>query len=218
MANPVWLDQVRDAAERLGLPPEYTERLLEELDDHAEELDDAGEPHDRLGDALTIAGEAAAGYRSGRFSGRHPLFAFVLGPIFVFMFVWSLYTAFGDIVLGTFLIVAGEPGLAWGMGTVAFLEGFLVPAVTFAAIESYHRGSGRPRSWFYGGCLVVVCLAPFLVLEFGPATSSSPPSVFVKLELRRNGTELSAQMLSFLAIGAAVAFRSRRARALPITV
>jgi hypothetical protein len=93
-----WLENLRNELVRQKLPPFYVERLVSELSDHVNDFMedpmrmDATDLHDAvrpLGLPSEIAASAAAEFRGQRFSGRHPVVAFVLLPIVSLPLMWA---------------------------------------------------------------------------------------------------------------------------------
>jgi hypothetical protein len=77
MVNPAWLEALREKLAHQGLPPQYIERLVQELRDHYTDLIDEGtsmEPEkisaadERMGHPTHLAEVAADEYRKRHFS------------------------------------------------------------------------------------------------------------------------------------------------------
>jgi hypothetical protein len=111
-------EQLLAELQRHGLPRNYIQRLLDELDDHLADLQDernsdmntARKPdlnqtdskasessspdivnlQDRLGDPTQLAAFASKQYHNRSFLGRHPIFTFVAAPIPVMILSWTV--------------------------------------------------------------------------------------------------------------------------------
>ncbi len=82
--NPSWLDLVRQRLAKHVLPPNYVERVVEELADHLEDLkkeNAEADTYSRLGDPEQVAEAAVVTFRRRSFLGRHPTAAFLVFTI-----------------------------------------------------------------------------------------------------------------------------------------
>jgi hypothetical protein len=104
MMNPSWLDLVRQRLAKHVLPPNYVERVVEELADHLEDLKEENveaDAYSRLGDPEQVAEAAVITYRRRSFLGRHPVAAFVVFGISPVIPQFVLFVV-GEMVLMTF--------------------------------------------------------------------------------------------------------------------
>ena len=135
-----WLEDLRNEFVRQKLPPLYVERLVAELSDHlndfmedqmsmdATDLYDAVRP---LGLPSEIAARAAAEYRGRRFSGRHPVVAFVLLPIVSLPLLWA--AAFCSLLI-LLLALGIESGGTATTGPIADWARWSLPAIVLGIL------------------------------------------------------------------------------------
>jgi hypothetical protein len=136
-----WTERVEFELSRRGVPARYRRRLLAELRDHAEDLKEGmmmpteDVLNARLGDAETLAAQAAEEYRQSRWTSRHPLLVFGLLPLPVtLLVVIATLVLFGLVAYGIGWLVAGDvddlprPAVvalaysaAWGVRFVPFV-------------------------------------------------------------------------------------------------
>jgi hypothetical protein len=103
MDSQPWPEQLRCELSRQGLPPQYIDRLVEELADHVLDSQtehasmEAQPAFERLGTTTHLAAAARREFDRHTFAGRHPVLTFVLGPIaFVpLLFVACMLLFFG---------------------------------------------------------------------------------------------------------------------------
>jgi hypothetical protein len=103
--NRNWLERVRQACARRGLPRPRIERMVEELEDHLADLaadatveSSAGGPEvladERLGSPDQLASAAVANLRARSFAARHPAWTFLALPIPITILGWGLLLTF----------------------------------------------------------------------------------------------------------------------------
>jgi hypothetical protein len=135
-----WLNELRAEFARQNLPPFYAERLVVELSDH---LNDYLEDHmstdakdlrsvvSRLGTPGGIATVAGREFRRQRFSGRHPVVAFVVLPLLTLPLLWS--TTLAGIVAAAALL-GFEKGSAAATGPMAEWGNWCLPGIVFGMV------------------------------------------------------------------------------------
>jgi hypothetical protein len=93
-----WLDQLRELVKQQGLPPQYVERLFEELNDHFQDIQeekmrmDAEQvcsPETRMGEPSELAQLVGSEYRKRSFSQKHPVVMFAVMPVLLLLAIWS---------------------------------------------------------------------------------------------------------------------------------
>jgi hypothetical protein len=128
-----WLEELRAELERRRLPPPYVERLASELSDHLTDfLEDrmSTDAKDlrgvigRLGSPSRVASAAAAEYRRGRFSARHPVVTFLVMPVVSLPVLWIACIAG---IVATLKLLGLESGSPASTGPVAEWAWALVP-------------------------------------------------------------------------------------------
>ena len=163
MATRHWLERVRRAVVRSGLPAGYADRLASELRDHAE---DCGDPA-ALGDPDAVAASAVAEYRRGRLAGRFPVLAQLLAPLLFALVGWVGYIHAGVWVVERFGDTHDPLSLAVAEALV-LASRFVVPLAAVGVLWQLHRRSGRPRGWFAAGGAVVTVMAACYFVRFTP--------------------------------------------------
>jgi len=189
MANRNWHDRLVAALRRQGLPNDYVDRLAAELADHAtdislEEASMEAQMDDRLGSPGELALVAIRQFQQRTFAGRHPVIAFLAGPIVTlaatFVISFLLIAAFVlalDLIVGTALganDVANLPPTPFEMGlmqTANTVVRFLPFAST--SLIFYYLGcrTGR-RAWGTVACGIVAITA------LGFHSAIHPPGVY----------------------------------------
>ncbi len=97
MDDQPWLNRVRQRLAKHVLPPNYVERVVEELADHLDDLKEESteaDAYSRLGSPEQVAEAAVVAYRRRNFLGRHPLAAFLVFAISPVIPWLVLYCAF----------------------------------------------------------------------------------------------------------------------------
>jgi hypothetical protein len=98
MVNPPWLEELREQVKQQGLPPQYVDRLLQELSDHFHDVQEekkgmgAGKvctPSTRMGEPSDLAQLIGSEYRKQYFSQRHPVLMFALMPVLLLLGIWA---------------------------------------------------------------------------------------------------------------------------------
>jgi hypothetical protein len=101
-----WLEQLRELVNRQGLPPQYLERLVEELSDHFQDIQEEKKrmdaeqictPDARMGEPSELAQFVGSEYRKRCFSQKHPVVMFAVMPVLLLLGIWS---ALGLLVYG----------------------------------------------------------------------------------------------------------------------
>ncbi|MGL4549589.1 MAG: HAAS signaling domain-containing protein [Gemmataceae bacterium] len=212
MATGRWLERVRAALLRHGLPEDYAERLVGELADHADDLDAGGAAIDRLGDPEGLAQEAVAGYRSASFAGRSPVLGLLVLPAAAGFAGLCLYTLFADLMIEGVALAVGpaHPAVRAAAAALVGAAGFAVPLAVCVAAWPIHRHSGRPAGWYVGACALIGLLAALLVTTW-EAQPQGCPAVFVEWALGPSWWQL-AHGAAPLAFGWAWALRLSSAR------
>jgi hypothetical protein len=208
--DPVWLEELKSELVRRRLPPDYVARLVEELSDHIDDFledqmsTDALESNlvvERFGSPHEVASRAANEYRGRRFTGRHPLFAFVVLPVVALPLAWSA-SVFGLIGAGA-AWKSLNPGLSsdalspWGVAGMKLLCTALLvlPAALLAALFAWLAArSAVARKWPIIGCTILGLLvgpAQFSMyvsplpnkstIMLGMGVSTSPSAIFREL-------------------------------------
>ena len=185
MKNRPWLDAIKADLTRQGLPPEYIERLMEELNDHAFDLMEEMKmntetthtvtPQQRIGTSDEIAEMATVNYRQTRFAGRHPWLTFFIAPIpttALMMFVFFLLALglFETIpwLLGDTWQVEGKAIDQWPAGLVLLARlldlaiKFLPSVLAVIWFCRLARRGGRSIRWALPACLLVAWFSSLL--------------------------------------------------------
>jgi hypothetical protein len=93
-----WLEQLRELVNRQGLPPQYLERLFEELSDHFQDIQEekkgmdaeqVSTPDTRMGEPSELAQVVGSEYRKRSFSQKHPVVMFAVMPVLLLLGIWS---------------------------------------------------------------------------------------------------------------------------------
>ena len=94
-----WLEQLREQlVKQQGLPPQYAERLLEELSDHFQDIQEEKKrmdaeqvytPETRMGEPSELARFVGSEYRKRCFSQKHPVVMFAVMPVLLLLGIWS---------------------------------------------------------------------------------------------------------------------------------
>ena len=106
MANPLWLDDVRERLADKRLPPKYVRRLLDELSEHLEDLKEENmsteaNAYSRLGEPEQVAQAAIITYRRHSFLGRHPVATFLVFAVSPIVPLVALVVLVGALVWGS---------------------------------------------------------------------------------------------------------------------
>lgn len=173
MANRPWLDEVRERLADQGLPPNYVQRLADELSDHledikAENMGMKSDAYSRLGQSEQVAEAAVTAYRRRSFLGRHPTAAFL---VFAVSPVASLI-ATASVVYCTFAVVCvvlwdiAFIDQLWQVETCGFLAwavttlvSIVIPAILVSVLYcelAHYLGIGR--KWIVVACTVLAAL------------------------------------------------------------
>src|SRR3954451_13056140 len=112
MVGPPWLEELREQVKHQGLPPQYVERLLQELSDHFQDIQgeekgmDAEQvciPDTRMGEPGDLARFIGSEYRRQHLGQKHPVVMFAVMPVLLLLAIWA------GLMLLAFLI-DGVPG------------------------------------------------------------------------------------------------------------
>src|SRR5262249_52472400 len=161
---PQSLDWLFQELNRQGLPPQYVRRVVRELKEHQDDLRDEGSEAaleantggsaaaGRLGDPQQLADTIASSFRARHFSGRHPIWAFVVAPIPLVLLGWiALWVAFLCLELLLASMVGEEyfhehHGLvAAGVTVFSYLNRVVPSAMAALVLCRLARRSGRTR-------------------------------------------------------------------------
>jgi len=191
MVQPPWLDRLRRELRKRALPSTYSARLIEELTDHITDV----QKENRSMDALTSADEkmgspellASVAERELirlTFAGRHPIVAFVIGPIPAIILTLSGMITLLQIC--GWLIPAFTGGSATPDGTHTptanewtLIYGFLffwrtVPFVLTAWFFIRLGRRARRPVWGLAACGIVASVATLFCTSMRPATDQHP--------------------------------------------
>jgi hypothetical protein len=92
-----WLEQLRELVNRQRLPPQYVERLVEELSDHFQDIQEEKKRMDaeqvctadaRMGEPSELAQFVGSEYRKLCFSQKHPVVMFAVMPVLLLLGIW----------------------------------------------------------------------------------------------------------------------------------
>jgi len=86
------LAALRSRLLRKGLPRDYVDRLVAELDDHHDDAgaEGASAAESPLGDLDSLIQATVREYRRRRFAGRHPVLTFLIAPLPLVVMKWVL--------------------------------------------------------------------------------------------------------------------------------
>ncbi|MEX0676650.1 MAG: hypothetical protein WD063_06215 [Pirellulales bacterium] len=225
-----WLSQLR--AELVGrrLPSQYVERFVWELSDHVIDFledrmsTDAKDLHgvfDRLGAPGAVADSAAREYRQGRFSRRHPIFAFVVLPILALPALWVGYVM---AMMATAKILGLESGKVdtsgaiwqWANACLPFvvLGMLLVPVGLAAAFFcTLAIKAGVSWKWTLVACFVLALLGGLVSSQFVLPTEYTQGKLMIGFRLAVYPSASQAlQFLLPLSIGGWVVWRQIKGR------
>lgn len=210
MPPPRWLDQVRRAVVRRGLPADYADRLVTELREHAE---DAGNDPAALGPPEAVAAAAVRGYRSDRWAGRHPVLTQLVAPLFTALFGWVVFVNAGvwlvDRLGGTH-----DPISLAVAHVLVFASRFAVPQAAVGGLWWLHRRSGRPRWWFAAGGATVALFAATYAIHFTPPGEAADHEPEVLVLFTRPESWWSAAQAAAVALPVLMLARPDRPRSL----
>lgn len=193
--------KLRDELTRQGLPHEYIERLLAELDDHYTDLLEerssfvgaarkleynsvSNEAEQRLGEPVQLAVFAAEHYHNRSFWGRHPWLTFGLLPLP--MFVASLvFFAIALVTVGAscayvlehlFHVSAPEPQDHFVLQTVmmVLISWYIVvlpPIVVALLLCRVYRRNSIDQRWPILGCGLVAVATSLFSITYRIATA-----------------------------------------------
>jgi hypothetical protein len=200
MPNHPWLEALRADLHRQGLPADYIDRFVQELDDHIEDLileqeanmhtevretkaDLAEVVEGRLGSREELSHRAVSEYRRESFTSLHPVLMFLIAPIPAVILCWALFFPLACLapeglgfVMGYGLGLIHEPVTNWPPAftwTVRHLHGlsaFIPPALVILLWCRLFRRSGRARRWGMASCLLIAMTAGIYFTRLEPPT------------------------------------------------
>jgi hypothetical protein len=220
------LDRLRGDLTRRGLPRDYVERVVAELDDHRDDLraeatDEGTAPRvveqtsgDRLGDPRGLAEFVTAQYRARTFAGRHPIVMFLVAPVPVALLAWSLGCTAGALVTGGILAAftdqAPSSVYAWLNRSLSIVLTFLVPGLVTILFSRLAYRAGHGWRWQCASCLILTLMTGTfqMSLNFSPIPQASTLTVGLRMP-----PHLLAMLLP-LAVAGLFAWRYRANRQL----
>ncbi len=166
-----WLEQLRELVNRQGLPPQYMERLFEELSDHFQDIQEekkrmdaeqVSTPDARMGEPSELAQFVGGEYRKRRFSQKHPVVMFAALPVLLLLCIWS---GLGLLAYGIGGMLAGPAGPAESVVSLTKTEQLIccgiiwLPVALTAVI--FCRAAQRQRVSWRRPMLTAATLAVF---------------------------------------------------------
>jgi hypothetical protein len=211
------LETLRRDLVRRGLPHDYVERVVGELNDHDNDL--RGEGHDpaaadpaaeRLGDPAELADMVTAQYRARSFVGRHPVLTFVVAPIPAALLAWVLLFVVGAIVFQGPLVAfenhISPNAFVWSGWAQTQVLVFAMPALVTLVFSRLAYRAGHGWRWQCVSSLILIVLAG--VLRSGLTVSSGAHDGTLMIGFWLPPHPLP--MVLPVAIAAAFLWRSRR--------
>ena len=177
MAKPQWHDRLRHELRKRGLPTTYSARLIEELTDHFADLQrenpcmDVQTPADeRMGSPELLAAVARQELDCVAFAGRHPIVAFVMGPIPVAILALIVIGLIAGVFIGP-QGIHSPTSLDW---IVVYLFIYVIRLLPLALAWLYIRlGARVGRSvWGVAACGLMAFFALNIRANIGPATDT----------------------------------------------
>jgi hypothetical protein len=222
-----WLEELRAELDRRKLPPFYVERLAGELSDHltdfledrmSTDAKDLRGVMGRLGAPSHVASAAAAEYRRGRFSARHPVVTFLVMPLVSLPVLWTACIA---AIVATLKLLGLESGSPASTGPLAEWAGavmpylvvglLLVPAALSAAF--FCRLANKAAlswKWSMATCLLLAVFGGLVALRIVLPRGSMQGQIAFGFSL--NAHPSASQILQFLlplVIGGLATWRRR---------
>jgi hypothetical protein len=207
-----WHDEVWQRVIRCGLPPDYAERLVTELGEHAE---DAGDPT-VLGSPAVIAATAVSGYRSGRLAGRHPVLTQLVAPLLVALLGWIMCVN-GSIWLVERIGGTYDPLSLTVAHLLVFVSRFAAPLLAVTGLWWIHRRSGRPRWWFAAGGAIIALLAAMYSIDFTPPSQAIDHEPEVIVEFTHPSSWWAVVQVAAVVVPVMLVARLDRARSLAMS-
>lgn len=174
---------------RRGLPVEYAERAVAELEDHRQDLlaeaerdglpGEAAESlaAERLGNTKTLSRKIVRDYRRRSFAGRHPWWTFVAAPLPTMVLAWAalILTIWGaaeaaKLVIGDWggPIDLCKPNPPWVHPAVCALLFLIVnfgPTATACIYAWLASRGGHGLRWLTAACLPLALVAAILFFK-----------------------------------------------------
>jgi hypothetical protein len=203
MASQHWRDRLLAELHRQGLPSSYVSRLVEELTEHANDLFRENPSMDaetnvdaRLGTPEQVAAVAKAEFGRRTFAGRHPVWTFLVGPVFAVVgsfvgtfltvtlvwlaLAWLIDTATG----GSLLAVDARDGQPSTFGPWLLFYSYssimrFVPFALSAWIFVWLGHRSGLRRWSIVACCMVAVLALFFRSKVTPENALGEAQWFV---------------------------------------
>jgi hypothetical protein len=241
MSNHPWLEALRGDLMRQGLPADYVARLVQELEDHVEDLfleqencmhTEVPEKNpslrdgleQRLGSREQLMDRAVAEYRQRTFTGRHPVWIFLIAPIPAAIVCWALFFPLASLVLEGMAFVLGsglglihEPAeewpqaFIWAVRNLHLLSAFIPPAIVILIWHRLFRHSGRTKLWGIASCLLIALIAGLYVTRLVLPTADTKGNLQVGFGLTTSPTlQQVAQFVLPLALGSYLVIRAGR--------
>jgi hypothetical protein len=176
--SPPWLEELSEQVKRQGLPPQYVERLLQELSDHFRDIQgeekgmDAEQvciPDTRMGEPGDLARFIGSEYRKQHFSRRHPVVMFAVMPVLLLLAIWAglLLLAF---LIGSVLGEAAAPVVGGFMAQLIDYGVIWLPVTVTAVI--FCRAARHRRVDWHWSLLTAATLAifPGMTVSLTPST------------------------------------------------
>jgi hypothetical protein len=175
------LDRLRGDLRRRGLPHEYVERVVGELDDHKADLEEEGRRQglapenagasaaDRLGPPSRLADAVVEHFRRRSFLGRHPILTFLVAPAVLTLLAWAVCDAVVAplcFALGATVASPTTLGAINGLCRALRLACWFVPPAAITVVAGrLARTTGRGRAWQVLACVSVTVLGAFVRSE-----------------------------------------------------
>jgi hypothetical protein len=218
------LERFRMQLTQRGLPFDYVERAVKELEDHWADLAEEERDKDtnlaekeatiigRLGCPNRLANLIVCQYRATSFVGRHPVIIFLAVPVPLALLAWGFCYALWLIVLSA--IRAGRVWHAssnpWSLLSQATdnVAQLVSLAIVTCIIFRWSRQAGRGCPWLYAACSQIILLGGLLHTTLRVSEESGPGA----LTLRLGAPASLLQMLVPLVLGVLLVWLFARAR------
>ena len=230
MVSPLWLERYRQELSRRKLPPDYVERLVQELDDHFTDITEEGMSTEaivcsRLGEPEVVAAAAFHEFRQRSVLNRRPLVAFstfVLLPIPLLAFAWA--SVIGGLFLIGEMIPDAEKTMDIAPSAVVFSDMFvtaivvLPPAVLAVFYAWLARKTVRRWMWTMVPCLMLAMMSGMIVHKLTFSTEPGMSMIMLGLPLGSGARFFGMTQLAQFAVPFGIGlFALRRPRFVPIS-